>query len=235
MMMTTWRWVTKKDVGVTICAAALSLAICLHAQPGNWNRIDVLCVVRDAHSRPIANLTKDRFQVLDGGETRSILEFSRAVDQPQIETVVNGSSLYADAYFAIWRKLAASQRRKILVLDDRRPVGSGTGVPPVSLTPERQWELILMAERRHVVIYVLGDTRITGTPLGNIAAQTGGRVVTSERELRADLDAQYHIVAQPSAHGADTGVFRSLEVRVSAAGSQVQAPHAYYITPPWSD
>ena len=217
---------------VASCLGFLALCLVLQAQKKvDWNRIDILCLVRDAQGRPVTNVTKDHWQILDAGESRAILEFSRPTDRPQIETVSNSPNLYQDAYQAIWRKLGDSTKRKILVIDDRTPLGTAT-----PLTVERHWELIFLSERRSVVIYVLGNrAHLAGTPLADMAEQTGGRVAASELEIQADLDAQYHIVAQPAEHGPKVGLFHTLEVRVSTKGLRVQAPHSYYITPPWPD
>lgn len=211
---------------VTSCWV-LALCLVLQAQTNAWDRIDILCVVRDAQGHPVTNLTKDRLQVLDAGESRPILEFSRPTDRPQIETVTNGPNLYQDAYLAIMRTFRDSSQRRILVIEDTSPLRSSSPV-----TPARRWELIFFAERRGVVVYVVGDRG--DLRLAAMAEETGGRVVASERDIQADLAAEYHLVAQPSPHAPDAGTFHTLEVR---AGShlRVQAPRSYYITPPWKD
>ena len=202
-----------------------ALCLLLQAQTNDWDRIDILCVVRDAQGHPVTNLTKDRLQVLDAGESRPILELSRPTDRPQIETVTNGPNLYQDAYLAIMRTFRDSSQRRILVIEDKPPLRASR------LTPARRWELILFAERRGVVVYVLGGD---GGPLTEMALETGGRVVASERAIQADLAAEYHIVAQPSQHAPNAGTFHLLEVRAGAL-LRVQAPRSYYITPPWKD
>ena len=168
----------------------------MHA--ADWNRIDILCVIRDAQGRPVTNMTKDRVQLLAAGEPRRILEFSRATDQPQIETIALGPTLYQDAYQAIMRKFSDSTRRKILVIKAPQMA--------VTLTTERRWELVFMAQRRGVVIYVdRGAADLAGSALAALAEETGGRVVASERDIQADLAAQYHIVAEPPPHDPGTG------------------------------
>jgi hypothetical protein len=201
------------------------LVSCLvQAQQTSWNRIDILCVIRDAQGRPVTNLTRNRLQVLGAGEPRVIFEFSRPRDQPQIETVANGPNLYPDAYLAINRKFTDSNRRKILVIEDRAAAAD-------TLTVVRRWELIFMAERLGVVIYVVRGRACTA--LAALAEETGGRVVQSERDVQADLAAQYRIVAQAPPHDRIAGAYQTLEVRVATPGLRVQAPHNFYITPPW--
>jgi hypothetical protein len=207
------------------------VCLCLvQAQTADWDRIDFLCVIRDAQGRPVTNVTKDRLQVRSAGEPRAILEFSRPADQPQIETITNGPNVYQDAYFDIMRKFTDSERRKILVIEDR-PLAAG--VLPPTLTVVRRWELIFLAERRGVVIYIeRGGANPAGSPLAPLAEETGGRVVTSEREIQADVGAQYRIIAAPPLHDRNAGAYQTLEVRVPP-GLRVQAPHNFYITPPW--
>jgi hypothetical protein len=200
----------------------LFLCVMLHA--AGWNRIDILCVIRDAQGRPVTNVTKDRVQLLAAGEPRRILEFSRATDQPQIETITLGPNVYQDAYQAIMRKFSDPTRRKILVIEEKLSPGSLTPLPLVW-----RWELIFLAERRGVIIYVLSHSdRLQ--PLADLAEETGGSVVLSERALQAELAAQYRIVAEPP-HDPGTGAYNTLEVR--ADGLRAQAPHNLYITPPW--
>ena len=203
-----------------------AMCLVLQAQTSNWNRIDILCIVRDAQGRPVTNLSKDRFQILDAGESRAILEFSRPTDRPQIETVSDGPNIYQDVYLAIMRKFSNSGQRKILVIEDKPTLRNPNPLPLV-----RRWELILLAERRGVIVYVLASGK--DAPSADIAEQTGGRVVASERDIHADLAAEYRIVAQPPPHHAIAGAFNAVEVR--AGGLRVQAPHSYYITPPWAD
>jgi hypothetical protein len=210
---------------VTSCGA-LALCLLLQAQTNDWDRIDILCVVRDAQGHPVTNLTKDRLEILDAGEARPILKFSRPTDRPQIERVANGPNLYQDAYLAIMRTFRESSQRRILVIEDQPPHRS-----PSTVTAARRWELIFLAERRGVVVYVLGGD---GGTLTDMALETGGRAVASERDIQGDLAVEYHIVGQPSPHATGTGTFHTLEVR---AGStlRVQAPRSYYIAPPWKD
>jgi hypothetical protein len=211
----------------------LALCLVLQAQTNGWDRINILCLVRDSQGRPLTNLTKDRFEIVDAGVSRAILEFSRPNDHPQIETIANGPNLYHDGYRAIWRTFGPTTNRKILVIDDRPPLGTAIGTTPSGLTSERRWELIFLAERRGVVIYLLANSSLAGTPLAAMAEETGGRVAASEHDIQADLAAQYHIVAEPPPHGPTAGAFHALEVRVG--GLRVQAPHSFYITPPWAE
>ena len=203
-----------------LVASALFLVMYLPAQA--WDRIDFFCVIRDAQGRSVTNLTKDRVQILSAGEPRAILEFSHPTDQPWIETIASGPNIYADTYRAIARTFAGSDRRKILVIEAQRAS---------ALTEVRRWELIFLAERRGVIIYVVSGA--TGSTLAPLAEETGGRVVASASEIQADLAAQYHIVAQAPPHAPKAGAYQTLEIRIGAGGLHAQAPRSFYITPPW--
>lgn len=176
-----------------------------------WDQIDILCVVRDAQGRALTNLTQDRFQVFDAGEARPITAFARATGKAHIITIDNPEG----AYLAIMRQFNDADDRKVLII-------SGENKTP--FTTQHNWELILLALRTHVTIY----------GAGGLATATGGRPTASLREIQADLDAEYRIVATPLPHGVDAGLYHALDVRVSG-GARVQAPRSYYMAPPWDD
>jgi hypothetical protein len=86
-----------------------------------------------------------------------------------------------------------------------------------------------------VVIYVERAVASgAAASLAALAEETGGRVVASEREIQADLAAEYRIVAAPPRHDKNAGAYQTLEVRIATPGLHVQAPHNFYITPPWT-
>ena len=201
------------------------LSFALAFEAGAWNRIDFLCIVRDAQGRPVSNLSQNSFHVLDNGAERPIVEFShpstQASNKPSIETI--DGLTYLGAYRAIFRDLPGKDGRRILLI---------TGTDRETMVDARRWELAFLALREHVVIYGAGPASKTVTAL---AEETGGRVVASQRDFDSDLAAQYHIVATPSRRAEETGTFHELQVVVNGReGLKVQAPRNYYIVPPWN-
>src|SRR5436853_4245883 len=92
--------------------AVLLFSISGFAQNPPWEQIRILCVVRDAQGRPVKNLTQDRFEILEAGESRPIRQFAPHPDKPEILTIDNLDSLY----LAVDRQFSRTAKRKVVVI-----------------------------------------------------------------------------------------------------------------------
>lgn len=185
----------------------------------SWDRIDILCVVRDAAGRRVTNLRPGQLHAFDAAEPRPILAIARDTSPPDIVRVDRPESLYQEVYLAIMRRFSEDSRRRILVI---------AGGRSDAVTEVLRWELALLALRQHVVIYGTGESSAT---VAWLAEETGGRIA-SWPDIQSDLDAQYRLVISPHPLGTGVGRFHPLELR-GPNGWTVQAPRDYNLAPPW--